>query len=164
MDNAIARILTMDRGWTVVLVGGDIGQVLECGWENEPQVKKTCGKWGIRETLTFAGMADVVIGPETGVMNAVSMLDVPKILFLSHSTEANITKHWKNTLALSAKTGCRGCHKMIYFWHQCSRVEKTLAVGDKMMVVSGAECQINIDVDDFWGAFLRAQNIRKKAA
>jgi ADP-heptose:LPS heptosyltransferase len=163
MDNAIARILTTSPDWHVFIVGGDMGQMLEAGWENEPRVHKTCGRWGIRETITFATMADLVIGPETGVMNAVAMLDVAKIVFLSHSTENNLTKCWRNTFSLSAKDGCKSCHKLIYGWSQCNRVSKKLAVGDKTMVIEGAECQVNIGLDDFWDAFLRVQNIKKAA-
>lgn len=164
MDNAIARILTTSHDWSVVIVGGEIGRMLEAGWENEPRVYLRCGKWSIRESLTFAGLADVVIGPETGVMNAVAMLDVQKILFLSHSGPQNLCKHWKNTTALQAKTGCRECHKLIYGWDQCSKVEKTIYAGDKAFQLGSAECQMNISIDDFWHAFLREQNVQKKAA
>lgn len=163
MDNAIARILTTSPDWHVFIVGGDMGQILEAGWENEPRVHKTCGRWGIRETITFATMADLVIGPETGVMNAVAMLDVAKIVFLSHSTENNLTKSWQNTFSLSATEGCRACHRLVYNWGQCSRVSNKLAVGEKTMIIEGAECQVNIGLDMFWDAFLRVQNIKKAA-
>ena len=164
MDNAIARILSTSPDWHVVIVGGELGQLLESGWENEPRVHRKCGKWSIRESLTFAGNTDLVIGPETGVMNAVAMKEVPKIIFLSHSGPQNLVKHWKNTIALQAKEGCTSCHLLIYGWAHCRRVEKTIYCGDKAMAIAGAECQVNIDVDDFWGAFMKAQNIQKKAA
>ena len=155
MDSAIARIMTLTRDWKVMIIGGEEGQVLEMGWENEPRVIRKCGKWGIRQALSFAQQADLVVGPETGVMNAVSMEPMPKIIMLSHSAPFNLTSHWMNTISLEAKMGCRRCHLLIYKWSQCKRIERSIDVNGREMIIAGAECQVNITVDDFWGAFLK---------
>ena len=51
--------------------------------------------------LAFLDVCDVVIGPETGVLNAASYIGLPhKIVMLSHSSKENLSKHWNNTTTL----------------------------------------------------------------
>jgi ADP-heptose:LPS heptosyltransferase len=164
MDSAIARILTMTKDWKIVTIGGEEGQVLEFGWQDEPRVYRKCGRWTIRQSLAFAQKADLVVGPETGVMNAVCIEPMPKIVFLSHSAPFNLTSHWVNTISLEAQTGCRRCHKLIYKWGQCNRKSVKIDMKGRPLIIEGAECQVNITVDEFWSAFLKAQNTDQKAA
>jgi len=146
LDNAVAQIMLNLPDWKVVFVGSEFDQILEVGWENEPRVLKRCGKWTIRESLAFAHEADIIVGPETGVMNAVSFLDIKKILFLSHSSIENISRDWYNCISLySDKCECYPCHKMIYGWEHCNRDEKT----------GVAKCQSQITPHDFWLALLK---------
>jgi ADP-heptose:LPS heptosyltransferase len=86
-----------------------------------PELRKKLGlkpgveNWPIRRVLTQARMADLVIGPDTGVLWAVAMDDMPKIVKLSHASPENITKHWKNTVTLHAdpaKVPCWPCHRL----------------------------------------------------
>ena len=150
MDNIIASILVNYPDTDVVLVGGPEGQILEQGWEQEPRVHRTCSKWSIRETLSFLELCDVVIGPETGVLNAASCLQAPaKVVFLSHSSVENLTRDWPNTISLwGKKTNCPGrgndaapaCHQMHYGWGNC-----------KQDATSGtAQCQVDITVEEVW--------------
>lgn len=76
----------------------------------------TSGAWSIRQTLAFVGQADCLVGPETGVMNAGSFLDVAKVCMLSHSSHENLTRDWRNTVALAppASVACYPCHRMHY--------------------------------------------------
>lgn len=86
--------------------------------------------WPIRNSLTFALQADCVVGPETGVMNAVAFEDMAKVIYLSHSSEENLTKHWKNTVTLAPEQSacpCYPCHKLHYNWSSCNQVEETRA-------------------------------------
>jgi len=71
--------------------------------------------WPIRRALTQLMQCDLVIGPDTGAMWAVSMCAMPKIMLLSHASPENITKHWKNTVTLHADqtVPCWPCHKLI---------------------------------------------------
>ena len=149
MDKAIMRMLLHDPNSHVVLVGDDMSQLLERGWEDEPRVHAMAGKWSIRETLVFAETVDCVIGPETGVLNTVSMLDVPKILFLSHSSVENLSKYWVNCKSLEPE-GCRcfPCHVLHYGFKHCNKDEAT----------GTAECQAKISLDAFWEAFLSVLN------
>lgn len=90
------------------------------------RILRTTG-WPIRGTMTLAQMADVVVGPETGVLNAVCIEDVPKVVFLSHSSRENLTKHWRNTIALASEAPCYPCHRMHYDWSRCYQDAKTEA-------------------------------------
>lgn len=142
MDAVIAGVL-LEIPEAVVILTGDIAcQLLERGWELEPRVIRESGKQTIRETLTLATMADVVVGPETGVLNAVSFEDkVAKVAMLSHSSIENLTKHWANTVSLCAPFNpankvCndQACHRLHYGSAFCVEDATTGA----------ASCQSNI--------------------
>ena len=114
----------------------------------DPRVHCTAGDWSIRQTLAFCQEADLVIGPETGVLNAVCIQQMPKIVFLSHSSEANLTRDWVNTYALAAdNTHCPGrganeataCHQLHYGWDHCKN-----ALGEDGKPTGIAQCQIEI--------------------
>lgn len=88
--------------------------------------------WPIRRILTMAHHCDIVIGPDTGPMWAVSWEDMPKIMLLSHASPENITKYWRNTITLHAdqsKVPCWPCHRLIDLPHHCTpnREEKGAA-------------------------------------
>jgi len=149
LDTIIARILLEFADVHIVLVGGHEGIILEQGWENEPRVKCTSGKWTMRQTLSFVETSDMVIGPETGVLNAAACLEIPKVVFLSHSTDENLTRDWINTTALFSKgTVCQGrgtdeapaCHVLHYGWTNCTQDKET----------GTAQCQKDISVDEVW--------------
>lgn len=157
MDNAIARIL-LNSDYKIITVGNKLSAMLEMGWENEPRVITKSGKWDIRKTLTFAQTCDMVVGPETGVLNAVGLMGVPKIVFLSHSSEENLTKHWKNCYPLIPEgCQCYPCHKMIHGWDDCKRSTTETPMGDKTLLIEGADCQVKIDPAQFGNAFNEAQ-------
>lgn len=151
LDAIIARILIDYPDSRIVLSGDQFCTLLEQGWENEKRVVCTSGKWSIRKTLAFAQVADMVIGPETGVLNAVSDEPMPKVIFLSHSSHENLTKYWKNTAVMEPQDcACYPCHMMHYGVDHCE-FNKEEGV---------AQCQLNITVDAVWKAvqqFLRRQ-------
>lgn len=115
-DAVIARIMLDLPEAKVYLVGDDACQLLEMGWEDEERVVKMSGKMGIRDTLALAQQCQLVIGPETGVLNAVMMDESPhKVLMLSHSSPNNLSKHGVNTQALTPKDcDCYPCHMLHY--------------------------------------------------
>jgi ADP-heptose:LPS heptosyltransferase len=112
MDVVMDRVLRKYEGIRFILVGDEGCKKLQEGWEDHPRVSLMAGELSIRQTLALAQVAELVVGPETGVLNAVSMEDVPKIVFLSHSSEENLTKHWVNTTSLHANTSCYPCHRL----------------------------------------------------
>lgn len=81
----------------------------------------TCGGWSLRQKLTFAAeAADMLVGPETGIMWAAAMKETPKVLFLSHSNRLNVTKYWTDVSALEPeRTPCYPCHILHHGWENC---------------------------------------------
>jgi ADP-heptose:LPS heptosyltransferase/SAM-dependent methyltransferase len=101
------------------------------------------GDWSIRRSLAFIEQADVIVGPETGALNAAAMLQVPKVVMLSHSGHENLTKHWHRTVVLEpVDCPCHPCHAMHYNWDDCHWVEKP----------GGALCAVNIRPDLVYNA------------
>ena len=68
-----------------------------------------------REAMLLTSRADVVIGPETGIINAAAAFDRNIICLLSHSSPKNLTWHWDNTLSLQAHCYCSPCHLLHRF-------------------------------------------------
>jgi len=143
LDQMIARIMLTMPDVKIVLVGDGLAQMLEIGWEKEPRVIKRAGVWTVRQTIALAEVADLVVGPETGIMNAVSTLSVPKVVMLSHSTVENLTRDWKNCISLvPLGCPCYPCHMLHHSFEYCHRDEKT----------GTALCQSKISVEQMTAA------------
>lgn len=96
----------------IVTVGDDAARILE--W-SMPHTLPRCGIFTVRQSMLMTKYADLVIGPETGIMNAAGCYDTPKIVLLSHSSQENLTKYWQNVSALHPiNCPCHPCHKLIY--------------------------------------------------
>jgi SAM-dependent methyltransferase len=146
LDGVILRTLATWPTAKVILVGDkSCKEIIEAPWAkvNEPRVILRSGVWDIRQTMAMAQACDMVIGPETGVLSAVAMEPMKKIVFLSHSSVENLTRDWVNTVSLYSKhTPCYPCHKQIYSWDQCVQDGK-----------SGiAQCQADIPAHEVWDA------------
>lgn len=153
IDQIFARLLITFPECKIVTVGDpEKSPVLDAPWANEPRVLRKAREWSIRQTLAMARQADLVVGPETGVLTGVAMEPMPKVVFLSHSSPANLTRDWVNTYSLfSTKTPCYPCHKMIYGWDNCVRNE------DKDAYWQGtAQCQVDIPPEACWMAIGKA--------
>lgn len=150
-DAVIARILLEIPEAIIYLTGDEACKILEHGWEKEPRVVCTSGEMEIRETLALAQQADLVIGPETGILNAMAFETMPKVIFLSHSSKRNLTGHWVATQALTpVDTPCYPCHRLHYTSEHCHLDEKT----------GGAMCAINITPAMCWDAVEAAHRSR----
>ena len=91
----------------------------------------------------MAQVCDMVIGPETGLMSAVAMEPMRKIVFMSHSSPKNLTEGWVNTASLEpVNTPCFPCHTLHYNWSQCHQD------GDNGI----AKCQASITPAMVWDA------------
>lgn len=121
-----------------VVLMGDADQGLQvqngvCGAlgdiANNGRLHRNAGLWTIRQSLSFAQMADVVVGPETGLLNAVCMEEMGKVIYLSHSSADNLTRHWRNTITLTpdVKAACFPCHRLHYDLTHCHQDAKTKA-------------------------------------
>lgn len=154
LDALVARcMLATDENKRLgfVTLGGDREALLESGWQNEPRVYKRAGIWSIRQMLTFVKLyADILIGPETGVMNAMCCEQMKKIVFLSHSTERNLTRDWTNTKSLfipyhKLEDVCGGC--CLHRLHMWDDYFKYLS---KDETTGATKCQSAIPIDDVW--------------
>ncbi len=142
-DVVIARILVERPNCRIFLVGDATCKILEAGWEKEPRVVCLSGEQTIRETLALAQVVDCVIGPETGILNAVAFEQNRKVVLLSHSTVENLTKHWTNTRSIvPQRAKCYPCHRLHYTWEHCFQDED-----------SGASiCQAELSPDSVFDA------------
>lgn len=154
IDQIYARMLLHYPESKIVTIGDERSLILDDPWKSEPRIVRKATKWTIRQTLAFAQVADLVVGPETGVLSAIAMEDLPKIVFLSHSSHENLTRDWINTFALfSTKTECYPCHKMHYTWEYCNQNQ------DKGKYWEGtAQCQVDLPPEACWMAIGRALN------
>jgi len=125
-DAVIARLLLERPNCRIFLVGDEACRLLEAGWEKESRVVCLSGELGIRGTLALALAADTVVGCETGVLNAVAFASNRKVVLLSHSSRENLTKHWRNTEALSpVGLPCYPCHRLHYTRDFCHEEHET---------------------------------------
>lgn len=142
-DVVIAKLLLEFPDCRIFLVGDAACLILEAGWEKEERVVCLSGELGIRDTLALAKAADIVIGCETGVLNAVAFEANRKVVLLSHSSHENLTKHWENTIALVPNgLDCYPCHRLHYTREFCREDKETGA----------AMCQRLIDPTDVYHA------------
>jgi len=143
-DSFFARILLKYKDARIVTVGDEMSQMLEIGWEKEPRVVCKAGKYTIRQSMALLAECDMIVGPETGMLNAAAHMDLPKIVLLSHSSANNLTKYWVNTAALEPRnTACFPCHVLHYSFDHCCRDE----------ITGTAKCASDISVDQAWEAF-----------
>ncbi len=84
------------------------------------------GSWTIRQSLAFLEQASMVVGPETGVLNAAAMMEMPKIIMLSHSSHTNLTRDWNNAHVVPSH-GCSEspCHRLHNGFEFCYKDEQT---------------------------------------
>lgn len=98
----------------VVLIGAPEQNAFADGLKNVEGVTLLT-HLSVRDQYTFVQQhADVIIGPETGIMVAMSQEPMKKIVLLSHSTINMLTRDWVNTTSIEApieKLPCGGCCK-----------------------------------------------------
>jgi ADP-heptose:LPS heptosyltransferase len=168
LDDIILRILPSYPDVHIVLVGDDTCKLLEQGWckhdeekddfvETDSRVHLRSGKWTIRQSMAFAEVADMIIGTETGLLNAAGSMSTPKIITLSHSSPEMLTKHWNNVTVLEQSEGV-GCPKK---WKANGGACRQLHGGDntdpwidcpKHEDSGTAQCQFNIAPEMMWQA------------
>ncbi len=106
-------------------LSGTLAKLKEHWGENRLICKS--GAWSIRESMSFAQHADIIVGPETGIMHAAAFNhDVLKIVMLSHSNVNNLTRDWQNTISVEpTHVACYPCHRMHYNRDFCPEHEET---------------------------------------
>jgi len=114
----------------------------------------------IRDAIALMQVADLCIGQETGLINAVSFEPMPKVVLLSHSSNENLTRDWVATTALHGTPACYPCHQIHFDRATCTVDANTGA----------AACQSSISVDQVMAelhmrlALSRLRNDMERAA
>jgi len=101
----------------IFLTGGGEFKVDVSQW-NKRLVNKV-GWWNHRQACVMTKFMDLVVSPETGVLNASGAFDTPKIGILTHSSRENLTKYFLNDYSLESQAPCAPCHRMIHGINQC---------------------------------------------
>lgn len=110
----------------VILTGGPESTPLV--FEHPQVLSFVNSTWTIRELMLMTKYVDVILGPETGMLNAAACWDTAKIVYLSHSTSENLTKYWTNTTVLEPDTSrapCYPCHQLHYSLDSCPLAQLT---------------------------------------
>jgi len=110
-EHACVAFLERHKDAIVITVGDHACKILE--WSH-PQVMCKAGVWDIRQTLLMTKYVDLVVGPETGVLNAAGCFPTPKIVMLTHSSHKNLCRYWENDYCIQSPAACSPCHRLIY--------------------------------------------------
>lgn len=121
---ALARLIA-DAGHQVVVMG-DLPKRAE--YEGHDRISCVFKDWPIRDAMAFALLADVVIGPESAIVNAVSFEPLLKCVLLSHSSMRNLTRDWPETVSFAVQgLDCHPCHRIHFDTSHCTLDETTRA-------------------------------------
>lgn len=148
MDSVIAKTMLDCPEAHVILVGDETCKLLEQGWELEPRVHRLAGELSIRDTIALAQQCDAVVGPETGVLNAVAFDPMVKVCMLSHSSRENLTRDWVNTATIEPLHAppCFPCHQLHYGDKYCPTEPNS----------GTSACAFSTEPSDVWEAIERA--------
>ena len=147
MDAIIARMLLEIPNIHIILNGDEACRILEGGWQNESRISCLSGTMEIRDSITLAQHCHLVVGPETGILNAVAFDSMAKVVFLSHSSHENLSRDWVNTQPVfSITTPCYPCHMLHYDRSHCPQDQETQT----------AMCQFELSPAVVWEAIRSA--------
>ena len=115
--NVVEQIIVKIPEAVVVSVGEEACALMERG-ESPRYLPRSMGNrmgWKWRQSLVMTKYVDLVVGPETGVLNAAGCFDTPKITLLSHSKHENLCKYWLNDYCIAPEDAfCHPCHVLHY--------------------------------------------------
>lgn len=79
---------------------------------SDPRVFYATGQTDVRQTILLTSIADLVIGPESFLINAAAAFNTPKIVFFSHSAPVNLTKYFENcsNIIPEKSVACHPCY------------------------------------------------------
>lgn len=91
------------------------------GWDSL-QTSNIAGQIPLREVFALAPQADLVVGPESSLINAAGCFPTSKLVLLSHSTCTNLCKHFANHICVAPSSPCYPCHQLHYNQESCPLV------------------------------------------
>jgi len=115
-SDIIDAILDEYEDVQVFLTGGKNASLLN--WDR-PRLHNRIGQWDARQSMILTKYMDLVVSPETGVLNAAGAFETPKIGLLTHSSKENLTKYFINDYSIQSEAPCSPCHRMIYEISDC---------------------------------------------
>lgn len=86
-----------------------------------PNIRNRVGQWSARTSMVLTKYMDLVVGPETGVLQAAGCFEVPKIVMMTHSNRENFTKYFVNDFSMQSRVECSPCHRLVHFKMDCRR-------------------------------------------
>lgn len=104
-----------------------------------PQVVGMCGRMAMRDVFCLTQYADLVVGPESAVINAAACFPVPKITMLTHSNHGNLCANWEGDFCMQANVACSPCHQLHYSAESCPIVSLT-EIGKEQPSYTGPIC------------------------
>jgi hypothetical protein len=105
------EFLNRHKDAMTITVGDDLCRLIE--WDH-PRAEKKSAAWDVRSSMLATKYVDLVIAPETGLLNAAGCYPTPKIGLLTHSNKTNLTKYFSNDYSMQSEIECSPCHRMIY--------------------------------------------------
>lgn len=131
----------------IITVGDSASKIIE--WEM-PNTENKSGVFSVRQSMILTKYVDLVVGAETGIINAASCFETPKIVFLSHSSVENLTKYWKNCVSLTPHScNCYPCHKLLY---------SSADLCPRGKIASAALCMENISPERTYKEIMKVYN------
>lgn len=86
------------------------------------------GQWNLRTSLVMTSIADLVVGPESALVNAAGCFETPKIVLYSHSSPENLGGNWVNHFPICPECDCAPCYLIpVDFRQQYIPAARTLA-------------------------------------
>lgn len=93
--------------------------------QDNPNIIEASGVWNLRMSMLMTSIADLVIGPESAMVNAAGCFATPKIILYSHSSPDNLGRYYLNHFPIVPKCECHPCYLIpINFralWHHKAR-------------------------------------------
>ena len=110
-DDIIFTLLNAYDDIRVITVGDPGNKPFEF---DHPHWMKRAGVWGVRDSMLMTSVVDLVVSPESALLNAAGCFDTPKLGFLTHSSKMQLTDTFVNDHSMQAQIECSPCHRMIY--------------------------------------------------
>ena len=111
----------------VLFLVGSFEDSFKFSWPHPKVINFGLEKFPVMSSFALAKYADLVIGPETALLNAAGCFDTPKICMLTHSSWKNLCATWKNDFSLQAQCWCSPCHilhKYTQIWQNMCTLDK----------------------------------------
>lgn len=136
LPRAMARVLHETDAHIVATGGPETNELwhstlaflLDYHRDADRRITPLIGSHPIRQIMALAQAATVVVGPETGILNAMAMEPNSKVLLLSHSSRENLTRDWVDTTTIEpdgSVAPCWPCHRMHPSTANCPQHEVT---------------------------------------